>query len=56
MNPMPPPTPAEPVRSRLTLLLIAVLFLGSFFIAAALRFSGWQPAAIATTASCCSRR
>ena len=30
-------------RSRLTLLLIAVMFLGSFFIAAALRFAGWQP-------------
>jgi len=45
MNLPPPPASAPPsqLRSRLTLLLIAVLFLGSFFIAAALRFSGWQP-------------
>jgi hypothetical protein len=31
------------LRSRLTLLLIAAMFLGSFFIAAVLRFSGWAP-------------
>lgn len=31
------------LRSRLTLLLIAAMFLGSFFIAAVLRFSGWTP-------------
>jgi hypothetical protein len=31
------------LRSRLTLLLIAFLFLGSFFVAALLRFTGWQP-------------
>lgn len=31
-------------RSRLTLLLIVVLFFGSFGIAALLRFSGWEPA------------
>ena len=39
------PEPARPGqwRSRLTLLLIATLFLGSFFIAALLRFTGWQP-------------
>jgi cytochrome oxidase Cu insertion factor (SCO1/SenC/PrrC family) len=31
------------LRSRLTLLLIAALFLGSFIIAATLRFAGWMP-------------
>jgi hypothetical protein len=31
-------------RSRLTLLLIAVMFLGSFGVAAFLRFTGWTPA------------
>jgi hypothetical protein len=31
------------LRSRLTLLLIAAMFLGSFGIAAVLRFSGWSP-------------
>lgn len=31
-------------RSRLVLLLIVALFLGSFGIAAILRFAGWQPA------------
>jgi hypothetical protein len=31
------------VRSRLTLLLIAAMFLGSFIVAAALRFTGWMP-------------
>jgi cytochrome oxidase Cu insertion factor (SCO1/SenC/PrrC family) len=40
MNTTPPP---GQMRSRLTLLLIAALFLGSFFVAAALRFTGWQP-------------
>lgn len=36
--------PANPkLRSRLTLLLIAAMFLGSFLVAAALRFAGWQP-------------
>ena len=41
---MPAATPPpNQWRSRLTLLLIAALFLGSFFIAAALRFTGWQP-------------
>lgn len=37
------PVPASRLRSRLTLLLIAALFLGSFIIAAVLRFSGWTP-------------
>lgn len=38
------PEPANSkLRSRLTLLLIAAMFLGSFFVAAALRFAGWQP-------------
>jgi hypothetical protein len=37
------PAPPGQWRSRLTLLLIAALFLGSFFVAALLRFSGWQP-------------
>jgi hypothetical protein len=41
---MTSPNPrAAQLRSRLTLLLIAALFLGSFFVAAALRFVGWQP-------------
>lgn len=31
-------------RSRLTLLLIAAMFLGSFGVAAFLRFTGWTPA------------
>ena len=35
-------TPSR-LRSRLTLLLIAAMFLGSFIVAAALRFAGWQP-------------
>jgi hypothetical protein len=39
----PASTPPNQWRSRLTLLLIAVLFLGSFFVAALLRFTGWQP-------------
>ena len=42
-TPAPAPAPPSQLRSRLTLLLIAVLFLGSFFVAAALRFSGWEP-------------
>jgi len=43
-TPLPPAqSPPSQLRSRLTLLLIAVLFLGSFFVAAALRFSGWEP-------------
>ena len=37
------PAPPSQWRSRLVLLLIAAAFLGSFFVAAALRFSGWQP-------------
>ena len=41
-TPSPSPLPGQ-LRSRLTLLLIAFLFLGSFFLAAALRFTGWQP-------------
>jgi cytochrome oxidase Cu insertion factor (SCO1/SenC/PrrC family) len=56
-DPIPPqpPTPSKApdgaaanarpsqLRSRLTLLLIAVLFLGSFGVAAVLRFAGWTP-------------
>jgi hypothetical protein len=48
-DPTPPTSsaqaPARPsqLRSRLTLLLIAVLFLGSFGVAALLRFTGWTP-------------
>jgi hypothetical protein len=42
MNTSPSPPPGQ-LRSRLTLVLIAALFLGSFFVAAALRFAGWQP-------------
>jgi hypothetical protein len=41
-TPAPSPPPSQ-LRSRLTLLLIAFLFLGSFFVAAVLRFTGWQP-------------
>jgi hypothetical protein len=37
------PAPGNQLRSRLVLLLIAAAFLGSFGIAALLRFSGWQP-------------
>ena len=38
-------TPARSrLRSRLTLLLIAAMFLGSFGVAAILRFTGWTPA------------
>jgi len=39
-------TPAQPnsqTRSRLTLLLIAAMFLSSFAVAAFLRFTGWTP-------------
>lgn len=36
------PRPSQ-LRSRLVLLLVAAMFLGSFFVAAALRFSGWSP-------------
>ncbi len=36
------PAPSQ-LRSRLILLLVALMFLGSFFVAAALRFSGWSP-------------
>ena len=36
------PAPSQ-LRSRLILLLVAAMFLGSFFVAAALRFSGWSP-------------
>jgi hypothetical protein len=34
---------SQKTRSRLTLLLIAVFFLGSFGVAAALFFGGWKP-------------
>ena len=37
------PAPSR-LRSRLTLLLIAAMFLGSFGVAAILRFTGWTPA------------
>lgn len=40
---MNPDQPNSQLRSRLTLLLIAAIFLSSFFIAAFLRFSGWTP-------------
>jgi hypothetical protein len=40
---MTPPPAAGRLRSRLTLLLIAAMFLGSFLVAAVLRFTGWQP-------------
>lgn len=36
-------TLSQTARSRLTLLLVAVFFLGSFGIAAALFFGGWKP-------------
>ena len=39
---MTAPAPSR-LRSRLVLLLVAAMFLGSFFVAAALRFSGWEP-------------
>lgn len=42
-NPMNNPAPSQ-LRSRLILLLVAAMFLGSFFVAAVLRFSGWTPA------------
>ncbi len=41
---MNPPAPGARLRSRLTLILIAAMFLSSFLIAAALRFTGWTPA------------
>ncbi|MEO8160678.1 MAG: hypothetical protein ABI588_04595 [Arenimonas sp.] len=37
-----PPVNSQ-LRSRLTLLLIAAMFLGSFVVAATLRFAGWMP-------------
>ena len=37
------PRPSQ-LKSRLTLLLVVAMFLSSFFIAAFLRFTGWQPA------------
>lgn len=40
---MNPSTPNSQLRSRLTLLLIAAMFLSSFGIAAFLRFTGWTP-------------
>lgn len=40
---MNPSQPNSQFRSRLTLLLIAAMFLSSFFIAALLRFTGWTP-------------
>jgi hypothetical protein len=40
----PPSKPVSQTRSRLTLLLIAAMFLSSFGLAAFLRFTGWQPA------------
>jgi len=36
--------PSSQLRSRLILLLIAAMFLGSFGVAAFLRFTGWTPA------------
>ena len=39
----PSPLPPSQLRSRLVLLLVAAMFLGSFLVAAALRFSGWSP-------------
>ncbi|MFY2763677.1 hypothetical protein [Arenimonas sp. MALMAid1274] len=36
-------TAPNPNRSRLVLLLVAVMFLGSFGVAAALFFGGWKP-------------
>lgn len=46
-DPMPPRTPdtlALRTRNRRMLVVIAVLFLGSFVAAGVLRFSGWRPA------------
>ena len=45
MNPSPS-IPMDPRRNRnrATLVAIAVLFLGTFVVAGALRFSGWRPA------------
>lgn len=40
---MTPAQSSSKTRSRLTLLLIAVMFLSSFGIAAFLRFTGWTP-------------
>lgn len=37
------PRPSQ-LKSRLTLLLVVAMFLSSFFVAAFLRFTGWQPA------------
>ena len=39
----PAPNPDLRRRNRIALLAIAVLFLGSFLVAGALRFSGWRP-------------
>jgi hypothetical protein len=41
---MNPSQPNSQLRSRLTLLLIAAMFLSSFAIAVFLRFTGWTPA------------
>lgn len=38
------PDPAVRRRNRTVLMVIAVLFLGSFLVAGLLRFSGWRPA------------
>jgi hypothetical protein len=38
------PDPAVRRRNRTMLIVIAVLFLGSFLVAGLLRFSGWRPA------------
>lgn len=38
------PDPAVRSRNRTMLLVLAALFLGSFVVAGALRFSGWRPA------------
>lgn len=40
---MTPTMPLSPFRSRLILLLIVVMFFGSFGTAAYLRFTGWTP-------------
>lgn len=37
------PASGARLRSRLTLILIAAMFLSSFLVAAALRFTGWTP-------------
>ncbi|HST43860.1 MAG TPA: hypothetical protein VLK29_01415 [Luteimonas sp.] len=42
-QPTPGPIPRQ-ARNRITLLAIAVLFLGTFVVAGVLRFSGWRPA------------